>query len=93
MRAAGRKAETTWRKGPPGWIIAILVTLNILLSWHLAGLGVAGYLALWAAAGTAMLSWSGTVVGLWLAYRVATANRRAQLTSLYNEVDPFVPTP
>lgn len=84
------KSISTWRKGPPGWIVALAISLNVVVSWHLAGLNFAGYLSLWEAGGTALLSWSGTSVGLWLAYRVARAMTAPNYSSYttYRE-DPF----
>lgn len=66
---------TKWEKGPPGWILATLVSVNVLAVVWLAGLGVGSFLELLSIAGADLLKWSATVVGLWLTYKFAKGRR------------------
>ena len=81
------RRETAWQKGPPGWIVAVAITANVLVSWHLGALGIAGYMAMWEVAGGVLATWSGSAVGLWLAYR-AYRSSRPRYESNYSE-NPF----
>jgi hypothetical protein len=56
-------------EGPPGWFWASALTATIVVSWFLAGADVKKYFELWKECGAQLLTFAGSIIGVWLAYK------------------------